>query len=421
MDIEYVGRVLARLKPFVRDGVIRRTRVERVLSTLQGPADEVRPSLDRLLARAGITIDEDAPSPGSGTTRPTAASPEASPTADTDALAFDAPRAPVPEDTAMQAARRRMNLDRFITNHAKVVLRPEEEVGLGILIRGENGKPLDQGGFAVLTGESRQAAECLLLHNQGLVHSVAKRYAPAGMTYEDVFQHGVTGLIRAIELYDPHLGYKFSTYAMNWLRQSITRGIANEARLIRLPVHMVERVRKVWAARSRLTIDGQTPSVHELALACGLGDDEVMECLLLGPQDILSLDTPIGPDGESTLADLLDAVDTNCDPVREVEFKMLQEDLHAVLDTLSEREAGVISLRFGLADGAERTLDEIGKVYGVTRERIRQIESKTMTKLRHQSRSEVLRPYLAGAAADPKAEKEDAPEGSADLSGEATT
>ena len=153
--------------------------------------------------------------------------------------------------------RRRLRLDRRIENPAKVLLKPEEEVGPALLIRGSSRKPLESGEFGRLTGEARAAADCLLLHKPGLVHKVAGRYAPPGMTYDDLFQHGVVGLIRAVELFDPSLGYKFSTYAMNWIRQAVTRGIANEARLIRLPVHMVERVNKVWATRARLTVDGQ--------------------------------------------------------------------------------------------------------------------------------------------------------------------
>ncbi|WP_162529261.1 sigma-70 family RNA polymerase sigma factor [Segeticoccus rhizosphaerae] len=407
MDIEYIGRVLARLKPFVRDHVIRRTRIERVLATLQEPTDEIRREVERLLAKAGIAIEEDAPPVAAPQARP-----PAEPTSAANDPGMDAPHdlGAVHNDDAVTAARRRLERDRFITNHARVLLRSEEEVGLAILVRGEADKPLDQGDFARLTGESRRAAECLLLHNQGLVHSVAQRYAPSGMAYDDLFQHGVIGLIRAIELFDHRLGNKFSTYAMNWVRQSIRRGIANEARLIRLPVHIVDRVLKVWAVRTRLTVASETPSVHQIALACNLTDTQVRECLRLGPHDFLSLDTPIGPDGESTLADLLDLADPELNPEREVEFGFLQDELHTVLDTLSEREAGVVSMRFGLTTGEPMTLEEIGKIYGVTRERIRQIEKQSMSKLRHPSRSHVLRPYMYGGVEKSTAEVDEVSE-----------
>lgn len=389
MDIEYVGRILARLKPFVRDRVIRRTRIDRVLGTLQSAPEELRLEIERLLSKAGISIEEDLATFAGG--------PELGlELKDENHLGQDESSI-VPFELnsgAVATARQRLTRDRHINNHSKVLLKAEEEVGLSILIHSGSSKPLAKGDFARLTGEARAAAECLLLHNQGLVHSVAQHYAPSGMTYEDLFQHGVIGLMRAVELFDPSLGNRFSTYAMAWIRQSITRGIANESRMIRLPVHMYERVHRVWQARTRLTVDGQEPTVHQLALACELTNDQVMECLVLGPQDILSLDTPVGPEGETTLGDLHESADPSSGPEHELEFVLMREQLRAVLDTLSEREAGVVSLRFGLTDGEPKTLDEIGKIYGVTRERIRQIETKVLDKLRHPSRSNVLRPYL---------------------------
>lgn len=401
MDIEYVGRVLARLQPFVRDRVIRRSRIERVLGTLRMPPENLAAEIDRLLLRAGIDIDEDG-APGS-------TEPELATESDIDleiVIESDdqTARTPGRDSDALAAARLRIKSDRYITKHAKVLLRSEEEIGLAMLVRSESGKPLEQGDFAKLTGEAREAAVCLLLHNQGLVHSVAKRYAPSGMTYDDLIQHGVAGLIRAVELFDPHRGYKFSTYAMTWVRQAITRAIANESRMIRLPVHMYERVLKVWQTRARLTVDGEEPSVHELALACGITDDQVTECLMLGPQDILSLDTPTSPEGEATLGDLYDSADPYADPEREVMFAFLQVQLAAVLDTVSEREAAVVSMRFGLSDDLPMTLDEIGKVYGVTRERIRQIEKKAMSQLRDPSRSRALCAYMYGADDFPQRE-----------------
>jgi len=214
------------------------------------------------------------------------------------------------------------------------------------------------------------------------------------MEYEDLFQHGVIGLIRAIELFDPAHGAKFSTYAVIWVRQAITRAIANESRLIRIPVHMVERINKVWATRSRLTENGRLPTNHELALACGLTDKQTSECLAMGPQDILSLDMPVGSQSESTLGDLLDIEDSDSRPERQVEFQMMKHLIDDVLSTLSEREARVIRLRYGLVDGEQWTLEQIGNAHGLTRERIRQIETKTLSKLRHPVRSSQLKEFL---------------------------
>lgn len=408
MDTEYLSRVLIRLGPFVRDGVIRRTRLERVLGTLETPSDRIRPEVERLLATAKIRIDED---------QVQAPAPVASPAAEQhrpkepEEDSLDGPPVPDAErrkplgwserQLAVKAAWNRIIADRHVANPASILLTAQQEVGLAILIRGRDDRPLERGEFASLTDDSREAAECLLLHNQRLVHSVANRYPQTGMSYDDLVQHGMIGLIRAVELFDPGQGNKFSTYAVGWIRQSIGRGIANEARLIRLPVHMVEKLNKVWAVRARLIVGGETPSLYRLAQACELSEKQVVECLRLGPPDLPSLDMKTG-DGEATLADVLDMADPELDPSHQVEYLLLQEQLSAVLDTLSEREAGVISRRFGLATGEPMTLDEIGNVYGVTRERIRQIESRTLDKLKHPSRSQALEPYLYGGGKRPR-------------------
>lgn len=408
MDIEYLSRVLTRLRPFVRDGAIRRTRLERVLGTLETSSDVIRPEVERLLGRAKIRIDEDqvqalAPDALPAPEQPRQAEPEED--------SIDGP--PVPEagrsepldwserQLAVKAAWNRITADRRVANHASILLTAQQEVGLAILIRGREGRPLEQGEFAYLAGESREAAECLFLHNQRLVHSVAKKYPQTGMSYDDLVQHGMTGLIRAVELFDPAQGNKFSTYAMWWIRQSITRGIANEARLIRLPVHMVEKLNKVWAMRARLMVGGEPPTLYQLTLACELDQKQVLDCLRLGPPDLPSLDMQIG-EGGATLADVLDKPDPEQDPEQQVEYLLLQEQILAVLGTLSERESGVISMRFGLATGEQMTLDEIGKVYGVTRERIRQIESKALRKLEHPSRSQALEAYFYGGRGRPR-------------------
>ena len=424
MDIAYLSRVLMRLRPFVRDRVIRRTRLERVLGTLELSPDVIRPEVERLLAKAEIRIDEDqahAPAPVA------TPAPEQPRPAEPEADSIDGPPFPEAERSkpldrserqlALKAAYQRITSDRHVANHASILLTAQQEVGLAILIRGREARPLEQGEFASLTGEAREAADCLFLHNQRLVHSVAKKYPQTGMNYDDLVQHGMTGLIRAVELFDPAQGNKFSTYAMWWIRQSITRGIANEARLIRLPVHMVERLNKVWAVRTRLMVGGEPPSLYQLARACELDEKQVLECLRLGPPDLPSLDMKIG-DGEATLADVLDMADPELDPSHQIEYLLLQEQLSAVLDTLSEREAGVISMRFGLTTGEPMTLDEIGKVYGVTRERIRQIESKTLDKLKHRSRSQVLEPYFYGGGKRPRPKPKPADGEAADAEGE---
>lgn len=296
---------------------------------------------------------------------------------------------------AVAAGRHVMRADRRRARPENFILTAREEVGLALLLRGDAGQPLEAGEFGRLTGERRDAATCLFLHNQRLVHSIAQRYAPTGMTYDDVFQHGAVGLIRAVEMFDPDQGNKFSTYATWWVRQSITRGIANESRLIRLPVHMVERVNKVWANRDRLTVDGTPPRVRELAVACGLDDGQVLECLKLGrPQDLASLDMPVGDSGEATLGDLLGLMDDGPNPAEEIDYEILKVQLRRVLGTLTERERGVISMRFGFRTGEPMTLDEIGRFYGLTRERIRQIEKKTMERLREADVRDALRAFM---------------------------
>jgi RNA polymerase primary sigma factor len=264
----------------------------------------------------------------------------------------------------------------------------EEKLGKGSKITPKVEEELEW-----IAEDGRRAKNHLLEANLRLVVSLAKRYTGRGMLFLDLIQEGNLGLIRAVEKFDYTKGYKFSTYATWWIRQAITRAMADQARTIRIPVHMVEVINKLARVQRQMLQDlGREPTPEELAKELDMTPEKVVEVQKYGREPI-SLHTPLGEDGDSEFGDLIEDSEAIV-PADAVSFTLLQEQLHAVLDTLSEREAGVVSMRFGLTDGQPKTLDEIGKVYGVTRERIRQIESKTMSKLRHPSRSQVLRDYL---------------------------
>lgn len=258
---------------------------------------------------------------------------------------------------------------------------------------GDSMSPRERRELNLLSADGQNAKNHLLEANLRLVVSLAKRYTGRGMQFLDLIQEGNLGLIRAVEKFDYTKGYKFSTYATWWIRQAITRAMADQARTIRIPVHMVEVINKLARVQRQMMQDlGREPTPEELALELDMTPEKVVEVQKYGREPI-SLHTPLGEDGDSEFGDLIEDSEAVV-PADAVSFTLLQEQLHQVLDTLSEREAGVVSMRFGLGDGQPKTLDEIGKVYGVTRERIRQIESKTMSKLRHPSRSQVLRDYL---------------------------
>jgi RNA polymerase primary sigma factor len=284
----------------------------------------------------------------------------------------------------------------LLTAEEEVELAKAIEAGLFAEEKLHGGFPLagaERAELALLGGDGLRAKQRLIEANLRLVVSIAKRYIGRGLGFLDLIQEGNLGLIRAVEKFDYTKGYKFSTYATWWIRQAITRAIADQARTIRIPVHMVETINKLIRIQRQLLQDlGREPMPEEIAKEMDLTPDKVREILKVS-QEPVSLETPIGEEEDSHLGDFIEDSDAVV-PVDAASFILLQEQLDSVLHTLSDREKKVIQLRFGLTDGHPRTLEEVGREFGVTRERIRQIESKTLSKLRHPSRSQKLRDYL---------------------------
>ena len=282
---------------------------------------------------------------------------------------------------------------RLLTAVQEVTLSKRIEAGLyaeeKLDTAGEDLAPL----LKIVIAEGKAAKDHLLEANLRLVVSIAKRYTGRGMAFLDLIQEGNLGLIRAVEKFDYAKGYKFSTYATWWIRQAITRAMADQARTIRIPVHMVEQVnRMVRARRDLATTLGREPTVAEVAKALDVPEYQVIE-LISYDREPVSLDQAVGEDGESALGDFVAAVDPSADPGGTVARGELRNEVEIVLSTLSERESAVIRLRFGLDDGRQRTLDEVGREFGLSRERIRQIEKVTMSKLRSPERAARLETY----------------------------
>ncbi|WP_055530579.1 RNA polymerase sigma factor [Streptomyces graminilatus] len=285
---------------------------------------------------------------------------------------------------------------RLLSAEQEVVLAKRIEAGLYAehkLLADPPQDPVFQRELEILAADGERAKSHLIEANLRLVVSVAKRYSGRGLLFLDLIQEGNTGLIRAVEKFDYAKGFKFSTYATWWIRQAISRALADQGRTIRIPVHLVEVINRVARTRRELIQDfGTEPTPAELAEKAGVSVERLPE-LTAYTREPVSLHTALGEDGDGELGDLIEDRDS-VTPMDMVAFLLLQETIQAILAEMTPREAGIISLRYGLTGGRTRTLEEIGQVYGVTRERIRQIESKTMSKLRHPSRSRVLRDYL---------------------------
>jgi RNA polymerase primary sigma factor len=380
------------------DGSITAAELAEKLSVLDITPDETDAVYQRLV-ELGVDVVEDEALDEDDDDEPDEAEPDASgPDADEDRA-----KARREVDLALKAPTNdpvRMYLKEIgrvalLTAQEEVDLAKRIESGVLATEALDNGKVTDEK-LRELKWDQKDGARAkrhLVEANLRLVVSIAKRYVGRGMAFLDLIQEGNLGLIRAVEKFDYEKGFKFSTYATWWIRQAITRAIADQARTIRIPVHMVETINKLVRIQRQLLQDlGREPTAAEIAEQMELSPEKVREIQKIS-QEPVSLETPVGEEEDSHLGDFIEDSDAPV-PLERASFKLLQEQLETVLHTLSTREKSVIEMRFGLKDGQPRTLEEVGKTFGVTRERIRQIESKTLSKLRHPSRSQKLRDYL---------------------------
>lgn len=392
-EAEFVDRLAARMGPYIQDGVLAESRLQRVIRSVGLLPPQVAEHVRRRLQEMGVQISDDVTSAMVDQLEDGEAFDDQDddwePPFDDEGM--DEETVFIDPASSIRSARERLARDRTERRRDRRLLSAQEEVGLALLLRGEAQKPLRSGSLKHLTGEANAAAEALIVHNQRLVHSIAGKHAADGMSHEDLYQHGLFGLIRAVELYDPGKGFKFSTYATWWIRQAISRAIANESRLIRIPVHMHDRVVRVWAQRDKLESSGEGVSVSALAAKCNLAEDQVLQCLAIGRPRMTSLDRPVGSGG-ATLGELLPRESSLGVPEDEYGSTDQREQARVLMKVLTPREAEIIDLRFGLTDGQEHTLEEIGRQFGVTRERIRQIEAKALRHLR----------FAAGVRVDPE-------------------
>ncbi|MGH3715174.1 MAG: RNA polymerase sigma factor SigB [Micromonosporaceae bacterium] len=287
---------------------------------------------------------------------------------------------------------------KLLTAEQEVDLSKAIEAGLyadELLGTRDDLEPAYAADLAIIVKQGQAAKNHLLEANLRLVVSIAKRYTGRGMAFLDLIQEGNLGLIRAVEKFDYTKGFKFSTYATWWIRQAITRAMADQSRTIRIPVHMVEQVNRMVRTRRELSMQlGREPRNEEIAEALGIPTFQVIE-LLSYDREPVSLDQAVGEDGDSALSDFVCRTDPKSDPEDNVSYGLLRHEVEGVLSTLNKREQDVIRLRFGLDDGRQRTLDEVGKEFGLSRERIRQIEKVTLLKLRHPSRAKRLEAYMS--------------------------
>ena len=369
------ARLFNRLRKYVKDGQLRRRAFERAMSAWR-VSDDTAILLLAQLGREGVVLVDDVlttvPPPVPDTSTPKSARQHAEREA--------GPAVRGGED-AVAAARAVMSRDRYSRAPQNRILTALEEVGLGLLIKDGASGPLPAGSMATLAGERKLAAETLFLHNQRLVWSYAVRSpVPMGMDQEDLAQYGFMGLIRAVEMFDPYSGNKFSTYAGWWIKQRIYRGIADDGRLIRVPVHVHEKMVAVARARSALIEGGLAPTPTAIAVRTGLAVAKVEEYIRLG-LGVASFDAPVGDQGARTLGDIVDKPVRDANDDDDLEHGVSRAELRKIVNELNDREWRVITLRFGLDGCAKQTLEEVGEQFGVTRERARQIEQKALGRL----------------------------------------